>query len=51
MIRIIFTTIFTRITNDHQILIIFTRKKSAGIQRHRFCHSLNSENENIQTYK
>ena len=34
-----------------KILINFIRKKSAGIQRHRFCHSLNSKNENIKTCK
>ena len=40
MIKIIFTTMYkndyTRITNNHQIPINFIRKKSAGIQRHRF---------------
>ena len=49
MIKIIFTTIFTRMTIQEllKILINFIRKKSAGIQRHRFCHSLNSKNVNI----
>ena len=47
------TTILTRMTIQEllKILLNFIRKKSAGIQRHRFCHSLNSKNDNIQTYK
>ena len=38
MIKIIFTTIFARMTIQEllKILINFIRKKSAGIQRHRF---------------
>ena len=40
MIKIIFTTIFTRMTIQELLIIIkilinFIRKKSAGIQRHR----------------
>ena len=45
MIKIIFTTIFIRMTIQEllKILINFIRKKSAGIQRHRFHHSQNLE--------
>ena len=56
MIKIIFTTILTRMTFQELLMIIKAssfslEKKPAGIQRHHFCHSLNSKNENFQTYK